>query len=506
MVHPRKGKSRLSEWNERDSPTSTQVRSVEPELTDEGAGARNANVGEADMEVDCEQRPPPFENDYNLYWPVDDETRVAQIVLFISMFSSLFFSLSKASSDVLLRLLKCLVGTVLNRDVTDNEASQIMTNVPIDSRTVRSRFNISGGLTVYAVCPKCHCTYKPDRCPDTNELIYQETCNNIVMSTGLRCNERLLSEDKKTPMKKFEYTSVRDFIGGLVSRESIERAIDDSCDRLRLFANGNAEMRGPFDAEFLRHLKGPRSGQLFIERGNELRLAFSLNVNFFNKEGVRSGAANVSCGIISLACLNLPEDIRYKDENIFLAGIILGPKEPPLADINYYLAPLINDFVTLWNTGRTLGEVDTIYELRNTETLREQAIAWRHASTKQEREAIQSKYIDPMHCLLLGLVQNHFTTIFPLTIKVARESPPLLLPYRFDFKQVSPSAKKVYIVGKEYAIKANEIQDVVDIHGLLLQPLDVNDPGAEWMRLLGPAFSDEVVSPSVPEQVPASSF
>ncbi|KDR74582.1 hypothetical protein GALMADRAFT_49643, partial [Galerina marginata CBS 339.88] len=51
---------------------------------------------------------------------------------------------------------------------------------------------------------------------------------------------------------------------------------------------------------------------------------------------------------ISLACLNLPPDERYKPENMFLAGIIPGPKEPPLNALNHYLMLLINDFLDFW--------------------------------------------------------------------------------------------------------------------------------------------------------------
>ncbi|EIN14144.1 hypothetical protein PUNSTDRAFT_58107, partial [Punctularia strigosozonata HHB-11173 SS5] len=61
--------------------------------------------------------------------------------------------------------------------------------------------------------------------------------------------------------------------------------------------------------------------------------------------------ARTSCGIIALACLNLPVDIRYKPQNMYLAGIIPGPKEPPLTATNHYLCPLIDDMVKAWHPG-----------------------------------------------------------------------------------------------------------------------------------------------------------
>ncbi|EIN13261.1 hypothetical protein PUNSTDRAFT_58255, partial [Punctularia strigosozonata HHB-11173 SS5] len=61
--------------------------------------------------------------------------------------------------------------------------------------------------------------------------------------------------------------------------------------------------------------------------------------------------ARTSCGIIALACLNLLVDIRYKPQNMYLAGIIPGPKEPPLTATNHYLRPLIDDMVKAWHPG-----------------------------------------------------------------------------------------------------------------------------------------------------------
>ncbi|KJA18107.1 hypothetical protein HYPSUDRAFT_107459, partial [Hypholoma sublateritium FD-334 SS-4] len=54
---------------------------------------------------------------------------------------------------------------------------------------------------------------------------------------------------------------------------------------------------------------------------------------------------------VSLICLNLPSDIRYKPENMFLYGIIPGPLEPPLDCMNHYLRFLIDDLLECWSPG-----------------------------------------------------------------------------------------------------------------------------------------------------------
>ncbi|MBW0587434.1 hypothetical protein O181_127149 [Austropuccinia psidii MF-1] len=49
-----------------------------------------------------------------------------------------------------------------------------------------------------------------------------------------------------------------------------------------------------------------------------------------------------------LICLNLPPSERLKPENVYVAGIIPGPKEPTSLQLNYLLMPLIKELKELW--------------------------------------------------------------------------------------------------------------------------------------------------------------
>ena len=54
-----------------------------------------------------------------------------------------------------------------------------------------------------------------------------------------------------------------------------------------------------------------------------------------------------SVGVIFLAILNLPRELRYQPGNVILCGIIPGPHEPELT-INSYLEPLVQELQKLW--------------------------------------------------------------------------------------------------------------------------------------------------------------
>jgi hypothetical protein len=146
------------------------------------------------------------------------------------------------------------------------------------------------------------------------------------------------------PIKPFVYFDFRDWVASLLSRPGYEDMMDDAW---------GARHRGDpdclsdiFDGTVLRNFKGP-DGRLFGAIGAEGHYAFSLNVDFFNPHGNSTGKS-ISCGIMALVCLNLPPNLRYKPDNMFLAGIIPGPREPPLSCINNYLRPLVDDLVDFW--------------------------------------------------------------------------------------------------------------------------------------------------------------
>ena len=75
-----------------------------------------------------------------------------------------------------------------------------------------------------------------------------------------------------------------------------------------------------------------------------------MNIDFCNVEGMCIHGANNSTGIVSLACINLPADIQYKPENMYMI-IIPGPWKPKDMAHNYYLRPLVDDMVESWYRG-----------------------------------------------------------------------------------------------------------------------------------------------------------
>jgi len=64
-----------------------------------------------------------------------------------------------------------------------------------------------------------------------------------------------------------------------------------------------------------------------------------------------------------LFCLNLPPELQHKPENVFLVGIIPGPKEPNVLQMNNLLRPLVTELQELW-AGKQLNCGDGLLKVR----------------------------------------------------------------------------------------------------------------------------------------------
>lgn len=141
------------------------------------------------------------------------------------------------------------------------------------------------------------------------------------------------------PKKTFLYYDFNNYLANLLSQHNIKSTMDQACDDLFHSVSSPPPhvVQNPFKAHFL----GSDPSKLFVDRGEEGRYLFTLHVDFFNLEGIHVHGASMSLGIISMACLDLPLDIQYKPENLYLAGIIPRPKQPSLENLNHYICPLV---------------------------------------------------------------------------------------------------------------------------------------------------------------------
>jgi hypothetical protein len=478
---------------------------------------------------------------------VDRSDEISQIVLFLCVACRVVMGVSRSSCDLIIKIISVVLFLAFRRSDGSLSSSHenILKQIPLTSDGAEAKFHLTGKTIAYAVC-SCHCTYPPTYAPGSTTARYPERCIHCPMP-GTECGDTLLvgPEGARRPKKTFMYHDFKDYLSGLLSHRDVEAVMDEACDNLMDSINSPLPpfVKNPFEAQFLRSFGSPKPETLFINRGEEGRYAFALHVDFFNPEGMNVRGASTSCRIISMACLNLPLDIRYKPENMYLAGIIPGPKQPSLENLNHYIRPLMNDLVDAWERGikfsktacypngrltccavalvvcdlpaarhfycsacdcyhkSTYGRVDfENWTPRDRDKLRAYAEQWRDAATSAECEALFKAHgvryselwhlpywdpsrqlvIDLMHCLLEGLVPHHTHNLLGLTSKsTASASTPLAFLY--DFGEV-PSG----------TMTTKEMTQVSTIQALLLSQMIIPDEEACFNKLKDSLFHKNI--------------
>ncbi|KAJ3566227.1 hypothetical protein NP233_g7126 [Leucocoprinus birnbaumii] len=192
----------------------------------------------------------------------------------------------------------------------------------------------------FVCCPKCFCTY------DT-ETSYPDICTNIDNPGEKACGRKLRVEranGKSAPSREYLAQEFTNWLARLYSRPEIEEHLD----RAGESSGAKGVMRDIWDAPVMKNFKDRDGTHFFSHPG---RLAFSLNMDGFNPfTNKQAGKKITTCGMY-LVCLNLPPELRYRSENVFLVGLIPGPAEPSLHQIDHVVRHLVDCFVSLWEDG-----------------------------------------------------------------------------------------------------------------------------------------------------------
>ena len=278
---------------------------------------------------------------------------------------------SRADLSLILNVfIAFLTGAFMfNKKTNENlskEQRAAIESIPADTRTVLDKFNILPTYIPYACCPRCFALYAPTKLPDkSREPFYPRKCTFKTTPNSSPCDTSLLVErhdgagrssappDDGSPLgcgefwkprKIFAYQTMQSWLGRLYSRPRFEEYFDAAWD----CAKPGVDIWG---ADVLQSFLGPNGKRFSIRPPGHSHLVFSLFVDWFNPYGNKQAGKSYSSGAIYMICLNLPIHLRYQLENVYLVGVIPGPTEPSLAEINHFLRPLVDALCQLWQTG-----------------------------------------------------------------------------------------------------------------------------------------------------------
>ncbi|KZS89749.1 hypothetical protein SISNIDRAFT_416447, partial [Sistotremastrum niveocremeum HHB9708] len=164
----------------------------------------------------------------------------------------------------------------------------------------------------YICCPKCFACYPEDT--------VERRCTFRTARQSPACGTPLFkTKYPDRPIRKYVHQDLSHWLARLLARPDME-AIMDARTR-RVMDDPPTDMQDIWDGDVFRNFKDD-DGSLFFVDGKEGRYAFSLNVDGFNPEGNRHGGRAASVEAIYMVCPNLPPSLRYKVENVYVAGLV----------------------------------------------------------------------------------------------------------------------------------------------------------------------------------------
>jgi hypothetical protein len=114
--------------------------------------------------------------------------------MFLGVFCSVVIDVSRNDGDFIMGLINIILFLAFVNpagEMTPNH-EDIMAQIPQSIREALSKFDLDSRTTTYAVCPACHCTYKPRFSKGSLIPIYDEICRNRPSSESGPCGEPLL--------------------------------------------------------------------------------------------------------------------------------------------------------------------------------------------------------------------------------------------------------------------------------------------------------------------------
>jgi hypothetical protein len=145
------------------------------------------------------------------------------------------------------------------------------------------------------------------------------------------------------PIRKYYHQDFKSWLGRLLARKGIEEHIEP---RLN-------PTTGTIDdicmSDVILNLKDDSGNKFYPGPKDEGRLIFSLSVDSFDPLGNKTARQSISSTGIWLVLLNLPWHLRYRPENLYLAGVI--PDKPATHQINHYLELIVKAFLEFWHPG-----------------------------------------------------------------------------------------------------------------------------------------------------------
>lgn len=265
----------------------------------------------------------------------------AWIILWILQYQQRY-KLSNVAIDSLFKFLSIFLSTIDKNKFSSFPSTLYM---------AKKKLGVFTEIIQYGACNKCHKLYSINEMLNKTEV---STCsfvnypNHSMERFRQKCNNPLVKKmDGSTdhpifrPIMTFPLINIRQQITLFFCRKDF----DMSCRKWAERKNETEALFDIYDGMVWKSFSDNNSEPFFTKEHADTHLGLMINMDWFQP----FANSQYSVGVIYAVICNLPRTERYKPYNILTLGVIPGPNEPKLHEINNYLDPIINQLVHLWD-------------------------------------------------------------------------------------------------------------------------------------------------------------
>lgn len=297
---------------------------------------------------------------------------------------SIFDHSSMLTSSWLLDMMRVTIelsithGLVVDNSVTSLALSDVTTlqRFPRTITTAIGWLKIDPSLVYMNCCKSCFALYPISRTPtwcnhristipggpSSSDDANSEISHNVLtLETNDQkkfdeetCGQPLLRfvSGKEMPVRRYAFQDLSDWISRLFSRPWVEGWLDECVIESKKPFDQTNEVKDIHQSRLWKEFRGPDGKKFTATSGN---LVFGMFVDGINPFGNKQSGHHDSITFVVLVCLNLPISVRHRPENVFLVGIVPGPREPSLEQMNWVLRPIVTQLQKLWEPGLLLS-------------------------------------------------------------------------------------------------------------------------------------------------------
>ncbi|OCH87011.1 hypothetical protein OBBRIDRAFT_851644 [Obba rivulosa] len=200
------------------------------------------------------------------------------------------------------------------------------------------------------VCPSCFRVF-PATLPDPALCSHCDTSLFVTTATPAEQQQGRATRRVRKPLLRFPFKSLQDQLSDMLQVLGMEELCDQWCQKTRQ----PGVFQDIFDGNVIQELVAPDNSPFFgpivpSAAPPELHIGVSLGVDWFSYLRSQIAPSHTSCPM-SFNVVNLPLALRYRISNLLLVGIMPGPKEAGLDQVQYFLRVIINELLRLWRDG-----------------------------------------------------------------------------------------------------------------------------------------------------------